>query len=82
MQGYEDGTFKPESEITRAEVMKVMNKILGRNPSDSYVKSLDFNPYIDLEKSKWYYTDVLEATVTHHYYLDSTGLEIQWEDWK
>lgn len=82
MQGYEDGTFKPESEITRAEVMKVMNKILGRNPSDSYVKSLDFNPYIDLEKSKWYYTDVLEATVTHNYYLDSTGLEIKWEDWK
>ena len=82
MQGYEDGTYRPENRITRAEVMTVINKILGRNPSEPYVKSLDFNPFNDLEKDKWHYTIVLEATITHNYYLDDDGLEIKWEDCK
>lgn len=82
LQGYEDGTYRPEDKITRAEAMTVINKILGRNPSESYVKSLDYNPFTDLEKDKWYYTVVLEATVTHNYYLDNNGLEIKWEDCK
>lgn len=62
--------------------MSVINKLLGRNPSDSYVKSFDFNPYTNLAKDKWYYTAVLEATVTHDYYLDKVGLEIKWENCK
>ena len=82
MQGYEDGTYRPENKITRAEVMTVINKILGRNPSEPYVKTLDFNPFNDLERDKWYYTVVLEATITHNYYLDDKGIEIKWEDCK
>ncbi len=82
MQGYEDGTFRPEREITRAEVMVVVNKILGRNPSESYVKSLGLNPFNDLDINKWHYVVVMEATVTHNYYLDSENLEIKWEDYK
>lgn len=82
ISGYEDKTFRPENEITRAEVMTVINKILGRNPSEEYVKSLDYNPFNDLDKDKWYYVTVLEATVTHNYYLDTVGLEIKWEDCK
>ena len=82
MQGYEDGTYRAENEITRAEVMTVVNKILGRNPSEPYVKSLEFNPFNDLEKDKWYYVIVLEATITHNYYLGDKGVEIKWEDCK
>ena len=82
MQGYEDGTYRPENQITRAEVMTVINKLLGRNPSEPYVKSLDFNPFNDLKRNEWYYTAVLEATVTHNYYLDSKNTEIKWEDCK
>ena len=82
MQGYEDGTYRPENRITRAEVMTVINKILGRNPSEPYVKSLDFNPFNDLEKDKWHYTAVLEATITHNYYLNDNGVENKWEDCK
>lgn len=82
MQGYEDGTYRPENQITRAEVMIVINKILGRNPSEMYVKSLGFNPFNDLEKDKWHYIAVLEATITHNYYLDDNGVEIKWEDCK
>jgi len=83
VQGYEDGTFRPENEISRAEVMTVVNKLLGRKPSDEYVKALELNPFNDLEKDKWYYTTVIEATVTHNYYLnDKETLEIKWEDYK
>ena len=82
MQGYEDSTYRAENAITRAEVMTVINKILGRNPSEEYVKSLDFNPFNDLDKDKWHYVAVLEATITHNYYLDNDGLEIKWEDCK
>ncbi len=82
IQGYEDDTFRPERSITRAEVMTVMNKILGRKPLDSYVKSLNFNPYNDLKEEKWYYVIVLEATITHNYWLDKSGFEYKWEDWK
>jgi len=82
VEGYEDGSFRPENYISRAEVMTVINKILGRNPSESYVKSLDFNPFNDLESSKWYYVSVLEATITHNYYLDDNNVEYKWEDWK
>lgn len=82
LSGYEDGTIRPENEITRAEVMKVVNLLLGRNPSEPYVKSLDYNPFNDLETDKWYYVIVLEATITHNYYLDDKGVEIKWEDCK
>lgn len=82
INGYEDETYRPENKITRAEVMTVINKLLGRNPSESYVKSLGFNPFNDLDIEKWYYVIVLEATVTHNYYLDNKKLEIKWEDYK
>lgn len=62
--------------------MCVINKLLGRSVSDEYVKSLEFNPYTDLERDKWYYGNVLEATVTHDYYLDDDGVEIKWEGCK
>lgn len=82
MDGYEDGEFKPENRITRAEAMTAINKILGRNPSDAYVKSLNLNPYTDLQREKWYYTAVMEATVTHDYSLNKDGVEITWDNWK
>ncbi len=80
LNGYEDGTVRPENQITRAEVMKVMNIILGRKPDVDYVKSLKVAPFNDLDKTKWYYVDVLEATITHNYFLDKNGYEYKWED--
>ncbi len=82
IDGYEDGTFRPEREITRAEVMSVINRILGRKPLESYIKSLDFSPFNDLEEDKWHYVTVLEATITHDYYLNTQKFEHKWENWK
>lgn len=82
VEGYEDSSFKPENNITRAETMTVVNKLLGRRPVDSYVKSLGFNPFNDLDIDKWYYTTVLEATITHDYWLNNDGDEREWENWR
>ena len=62
--------------------MTIINKLLGRKPLESYVKSLDFNPFEDLYQNEWYYVTVLEATITHNYYLDKSGYEYIWEDCK
>ena len=82
IEGYPDKSYKPEDNITRAEAMTVINKLLGRKPLESYVKSLEFNPFNDLFEDKWYYVTVLEATITHNYWLDNNGYEYLWEDWK
>ncbi len=82
IEGYPNGTFGGENYITRAEAMTITNKLLGRKPLESYVKSLNFNPFNDLEESRWYYVTVLEATITHNYYLDKSGYEYIWEDCK
>ena len=82
IEGYPDKTYRPEDNISRAEVMTVINKVLGRNPLESYVKSLDFNPFNDLFVREWYYVTVLEATITHNYWLDKKDYEYKWEDIK
>ena len=81
IEGYEDGRFYPERPITRAEAMRVINKVLGRAPSEEYVKSLAFRPYNDLAENEWYYTDVIEATITHDYTLED-GLEVRWSNYE
>lgn len=78
INGYEDGTFRPEANVTRAEVMTVINKIIGRSADASYVKSLDNNKFSDLDKNAWYYVDVMEATTDHNYTLNKNGVETEW----
>lgn len=82
MKGYDNGQFGADNNITRAEVMATVNRILGRKPLETYVKSLEYMPYHDLFKNKWYYVDVQEATITHDYYLDKNGYEYKWENMK
>lgn len=81
MNGYEDGSFRPENNITRAEVMTVINKILGRYPNAEYIKTQKLNRFSDLNENDWYYSAVVEATTTHEYYL-TNGTETSWENVK
>lgn len=66
INGYEDGTFKPNQTITRAEVMKIVNGILGRHVEESGLVE-DAVRWDDNSKSAWYYYDVIEATNPHTY---------------
>ena len=57
--GYDDGTFKPNRSITRAEAVTMMNRLLMRSPMDSsYTGSVSFT---DVQPSDWFYGDVMAA---------------------
>jgi hypothetical protein len=74
MSGYPDGSFKPDSFITRAEVMTAVNRMLGRVPDAAALAQIQ-NPYVDLSPEHWAYAQILEATVEHDAeYVD--GVEV------
>lgn len=66
--GYEDGTFRPDQKVTRAQLVAILNEALGRNPD---IKSVDHfieeSIFPDIDSDAWYYYDVLEAAVCHEY---------------
>lgn len=55
VSGYPDGTFKPDKPITRAEFVKIINKIIG-NKGKSHVSFKDIN------ENDWFYDEVAKAT--------------------
>ena len=59
-QGGADGLFHPEREITRAEAVTAINRMLGRDESVTELMSVK-NPFSDLAESYWAYGNVLEA---------------------
>lgn len=65
-----DGTyaFRPGNNITRAEAVVVMNRILGRSADDETIAGGDgILHFIDVSASAWYYGDVMEASIGHSY---------------
>ncbi len=66
IDGYEDNTFKPDKYITRAEVMKIINHMLGRAVNEEGLVE-DAKRWIDNSQDKWYYYEVIEATNFHSY---------------
>ena len=74
MNGYPDGTFKPDANITRAEVITAVNRMLGRAPDSAAIAGIH-NPYVDLQKTHWAYEQIMEAVVTHNAELDA-GIEV------
>lgn len=68
IEGYADGTFKPDSNITRAEVVAIVNRVLDRSADTEYVnKNISaVNKFTDLkDKSYWTLYEILEAANTH-----------------
>ena len=68
LNGYADGSFKPDTYITRAEVVTVVNRATGRNADESYInKNLSvLNKFTDLKNnSHWAYYDIMESANTH-----------------
>lgn len=68
IRGYEDGTFKPDKFITRAEAMTMINRVLNRVPENVDDLHADMVNWPDNnDKSAWYYLAVQEATNSHDY---------------
>ena len=64
INGYEDGTFRPDKYITRAEAMTIVNHLLNRKV-DAEGLHADAVQWADNLESDWYYYEVLEATNSH-----------------
>ena len=67
INGYEDGTFRPDSRITRAEAMTMINRVLNREPEDEGDLLSDMRVWSDNKPGTWYYLAVQEATNSHEY---------------
>ena len=66
IQGYPDGTYRPESTISRSEAVTLINRMRNRSITVEHLKELGVkNPYTDLVETYWAYTDLMEATVKH-----------------
>ena len=88
LTGYEDGTFRPNQNITRGEAMKIINKVIFRTPDKEHFLP-DMIKWPDNSNTDvWYYTDVQEATNNHDYErVNNTSPETwtkitQARDWK
>ena len=77
IKGYPDGTFKPDQNITRAEAMTMINRVLERKPESPADLLTNMNKWTDnMDTSKWYYLDVQEATNSHAYTRKTFNYEL------
>ena len=67
INGYPDGTFRPDRNVTRAELMAMINRATGRAPKSADAFLPGMKTWIDNTSDKWYYLDVQEATNSHSY---------------
>ena len=78
IEGYGDGTFRPNQYITRAEVMSLVNRVLGRKPDARHMLDDEMVIWLDnAEPNAWYYADIQEATNSHSFSPDTgNGCEV------
>lgn len=68
INGYPDGTFRPDNKITRAEAMTLVNRVLKRLPETAEDLHDDMIKWSDnSDASQWFYLAVQEATNSHYY---------------
>ncbi len=66
IEGYPDGSFRPDEPISRAEVVRLVNSMVNRSVTLDKLKELSVEcPYNDLVENHWGYCDLMEATVPH-----------------
>lgn len=66
IEGYPDGSFRPDEPISRAEVVRLVNSMVNRSVTLDKLKELGVEcPYNDLVENHWGYCDLMEATVPH-----------------
>ena len=77
IKGYNDGTFRPNRNITRAEAMALINRVLNRAPEKPSDLLNNMNKWTDnMDTTKWYYLDVQEATNSHDYTRKTNNYEM------
>ena len=79
VNGYEDGSFRPQNKITRAETMSLVNRVLNRKPETAEDLLENMAKWTDnADTNAWYYLAVQEATNSHYYKYKENS---QYEKW-
>lgn len=65
IKGFEDGTFRPDTYITRAQAMTMINRVLNRIPEEESDLLTGMNVWPDCNPGDWFYLAVQEATNSH-----------------
>ncbi len=75
INGYTDGTFRPNSPISRAEAVTMINRMLFRGPVGT-----ELALFSDVSASDWFCGQVTEAAQSHKYtiYSDSSETATEW----
>ena len=79
INGYADGTFRPNAYITRAEAVTLINRMLDRAPDANHLLA-DMVRWPDNPETAWYYADIQEATNSHDYTRAGTGNYEVWTE--
>ena len=67
INGYGDGSFRADDEINRAEVVTIVNRLLGREADEAYIADSlrKLNTFPDVSRKHWAYYAVMEAANAH-----------------
>ena len=80
VDGYPDGTFRPQQYITRAEAMTMVNRTIDRHPDADHLLD-DMIVWPDNPETAWYYEQVQEATNSHEYTMNTDDEKNPYEIW-
>lgn len=75
INGYSDGSFRPQATITRAEVVTIVNRMLNRTADRNFVDSDVTAQFDDVPNTYWAYYNIMEATIAHDHSIDNDGVE-------
>ena len=79
--GYPDGTFGPQRDITRAETMTLVNRVLNRQPETEDDLLPNMTVWTDnANPNAWYYLAVQEATNSHYYKFKTNSKYEKWTE--
>ena len=82
INGFSDGTFRPNRNITRAQAMAIFNRVLGRAPEKDHLLPGEMITWPDnMDKNAWYYANMQEATNSHEYRVEYDADGEPYEVW-
>ena len=69
INGYPDGTFRPDAKIQRAEVARILNQYANRGTTLEGMAGVkkDLIQFTDITPNHWAYCEVMEAANNHDY---------------
>ena len=80
VNGYEDGTFRPQQYITRAEAVTMVNRTIERHPDADHLLD-NMITWPDNPETAWYYEQIQEATNSHEYTMNTDDEQNPYEIW-